>query len=424
MTLTAIGCNYRTAPVAVREKLALDGPALDRATLAASVAFGAEAVFLGTCNRVEVYLASPDGGPAVTADRVADFLATASGLPAADIRPVLYTHADRAAVRHLCRVAASLDSLVVGEGQIAGQVKKAYETAARLGTAGPYLHTLFPFALKTAKAVRTETGIARGHVSVPSVAVDFVRQVFDHFGDKTVLVIGAGKMGRLTLTHLADLRPGEILVTNRSPEKAGETAAACGGRAIPWADLDAALARADIVLSTTGAPEPIVTRARFEQAVRPHRTGGPLVVLDIAVPRDFDPDLHDGERVVVVNVDDLARVRDETLTRRRKHFAPAEAIIDQAVVAFDADWARRRNGPVIRKLTAEFDRVREGITTPLLARFNGKMSPEDKQAVEYAFRLFQNQLLHGPIAALHESSAEAGHGSFLDALKKMFRLGE
>jgi len=303
-------------------------------------------------------------------------------------------------------------------------VKAAYDAAARLGTAGPLLHALVPFALRTAKRVRTATGIARGHVSVPSVAVDYVRQVFDHFADKTVLVIGAGKMGRLTLKHLAGLSPKQVVVTNRSPEKAGETAAACGGTAVPWADLDAALARADIVLSTTGAPDPVVTKARFDAAVRPRRTGGPLVVLDLAVPRDFDPALHDGDRVVVVNVDDLARVRDQTLAARKRHLAPAEAIVDEAVAAFSADWARRQNGPVIRRLTAEFDRVREGVAGPLLARFNGKLAPDEKQALEYAFKLFQNQLLHGPIAALHESSAEGGHGSLREALKKLFRLGE
>jgi glutamyl-tRNA reductase len=425
MNLRAIGCNFRTAPVAVREKLALGGEPLDRATRGLAERFGAEAAVLSTCNRVEAYLAIPSGEAPVEPAAVARAFGEWSGLAAADVIPLLYVHADEAAVRHVLRVAASLDSLVVGEGQIAAQLKAAYGHAVRLGTAGPLLHALVPFALRTAKDVRTGTGIARGHVSVPSVAVDYVRQVFDHFGDKTVLVIGAGKVGRLTLKHLAHLHPKRILVTNRSPEKATETASACGGLAVLWEDLDAALADADIVLSTTGASEPVVTRARFDHSVRPRRTGGPLVVLDLAVPRDFDPALHDGERVVVINVDDLARVRDQTLAARKRHLAPAEAIVERAVSAFAADWARRENGPVIRRLTAEFDRVREGVTRPLLTRFNGKLTPEERQALEYAFRLFQNQLLHGPIAALHESSAAPeGHGSLREALKKLFRLGE
>src|SRR5205807_1775833 len=171
------------------------------------------------------------------------------------VRPHLYEYRDAEAVRHLFRVAASLDSLVVGEAQIAGQVKRAYELARECAAAGALLHALFQHARRVAKRVRAETGIARGHVSVPSLAVDYVRQVFAHFHDKTVLVIGAGKMGGLTLKHLRDLRPRHILVTNRSPGRAHAVAAACGGAAVPWEKLDDSLAQADIVLSTTGAPE-------------------------------------------------------------------------------------------------------------------------------------------------------------------------
>src|SRR5207249_7548750 len=184
-------------------------------------------------------------------------------VPVPEIQPHLYTGTDAEAVRHLFRVAASLDSQIVGEGQIAGQVKRAYEMAAQSTAAGPVLHALLQHARVVAKRVRRETGIARGHVSVSSVAVDYVRQVFDHFGDKTILVIGAGKMGGLTLKHLRRLRPRRILVTNRSPEKVVAVAAGCGGEAVPWEKLEDVLASADIVLSTTGAPEPIVTAERF-----------------------------------------------------------------------------------------------------------------------------------------------------------------
>ncbi len=211
-------------------------------------------------------------------------------------------------MRHLFRVAASLNSLIVGEGQIAGQVKRAYEAAHQQGTAGAVLHALFQHAHTVAKRIRTETGIARGHVSVSSVAVDYVQQVFDHFHDKTILVIGAGKMGELTLKHLRALAPQRIMVTNRSPEKALAVAQGCGGQAIPWDKLDDALAEADVVLSTTGAPEPIVTRRRFNDVLA-RRTQGPIVILDIAVPRDFDPRIHDGDRACLFNIDDLQRIR-------------------------------------------------------------------------------------------------------------------
>ena len=307
MNFRAIGCNFRTATVDVREKLAFDGPAHDKAL----AELGGEAVILSTCNRVELFVARPTTEAPFDARSAAAYLGLAHGLNPDRIAPHLYEHVDTAAVRHLLRVAASLDSLIVGEGQIAGQVKQAFERSQKLAATGPLLNALFPHALRAAKRVRTETGIARGHVSVSSVAVDFVRQVFDHFHDKTVLVIGAGKMGRLTLKHLRELGPGRILVTNRSPEKAEELARDCGGQPVPWANLDSALAEADIALSTTGAPEPIMPRRRYYEKVLPRRSGT-QVILDIAVPRDFDPAIHDGDRVCIFNIDDLARVRDAT----------------------------------------------------------------------------------------------------------------
>src|SRR5262249_39369359 len=200
------------------------------------------------------------------------------------------------------------DSVVIGETQIAGQVKEAYEAAQKVGASGPLLNALFPTALRVSKRVRSETKVAEGHVSVSSAAVDFVREVFETFTDKTVLVIGAGEMGRLTLNHIRELNPARVLVTNRNPERAAAVAAEHGGQVVPWESLDDALVQADIVLSTTGAPEPIVPRKWFDQRVRPRRGSRALVVFDMAVPRDFDPRLHDGDRVSVFNVDDLTRV--------------------------------------------------------------------------------------------------------------------
>jgi glutamyl-tRNA reductase len=421
MNLRAVGCNFRTAAVGLREKLAFDGPRLERAVSELAARFGGEALVLGTCNRVELYVARAEGERPFDAGLAAEFLGEAHGLSAEAILPHIDEHVDTDAVRHLCRVAASLDSLIVGEGQIAGQVRQAFELARTLGTTGPLLNALVPHALRAAKRVRTETGISQGHVSVSSVAVDYVRQVFDHFGDKTVLVIGAGKMGRLTLKHLRGLSPGRILVTNRSPEKAVEVAADCGGRPVPWDQLDDALAQADIVLSTTGAPEPVVPRRRFEERVLPRR-GGTLVVLDIAVPRDFDPAVHDGDRVCVFNIDDLTRVREQTLSQRRRHVAPAEAIVEAEVRRFAEDWSRRKSGPVIGQLHAEASKLRAEVVAPLMARLNGKLSPEERKAVEYAFQLYQNKLLHGPIAALQEASRQGEGPTLMEAIKKLSRL--
>jgi glutamyl-tRNA reductase len=324
-------------------------------------------------------------------------------------------------VRHLFRVAASLDSLIIGEGQIVGQVKAAFEAARSLGSTGPLLNALYQHAQKTAKRVRTETGIAEGHVSVSSVAVDYVRQVFDHFGDKTVLVIGAGKMGRLTLKHLHNLHPKQILVTNRSPEKATAVAADCDGKAVPWERLDEALAQADIILSTTGAPEPIITAKRYG-AIRHRRGGRSTVILDIAVPRDFDPAIHDGETTFVFNIDDLQGIREQTLARRRAYLDRAEAIVEEEARKFVEDWGRRKNGQLIARLTAEFEARRREVLEPLLGRLNGKLTESDRQAIEAAFRLYQNKLLHGPITALGEASRDGGGPAMLDAVRRLFRL--
>jgi glutamyl-tRNA reductase len=432
MILLAVGCSYRTAPVAVRERLAFDDAALVRAHEELGKRFDCEAVILSTCNRVELYLGRvldgrvPDGAPLESA-AVSEFLADFHGLAVGEVRSHLYAHQQAAAVGHLFRVAASLDSLIVGEGQIAGQVKRAFECADRLAAASTLMHALFRHARVVAKRVRTETGIAQGHVSVSSAAVDYVRQVFDHFGDKTVLVIGAGKMGGLTLRHLHDLRPRRIWVTNRSPEKALAMAGDCGGEAVPWDKLDDLLARADIVLSTTGAPEPIITKERYK-AIRARRTGGLVVILDIAVPRDFDPRVHDGDQTFLFNIDDLQRIRAATLAGRLKHVAAAQAIVDHEVRRFLADWARRRNGPVIARLTQEFEAQRQEVMRELFAHLNGVLSDADRKHIEGAFRLLQNRFLHGPISALAEESHSAaasppGH-TLLDALRKLFRLQE
>ncbi len=423
MNLIAIGCSFRGAPVEVRERLAFDDRRLEAALRELAARYGCEAAIISTCNRVELYLAKPEGEPPPDCDLIAEFLGAFHGLAVAEIRAHLYEYTDAAAVQHLFRVTASLDSLIVGEGQIAGQVRKSFETSRSFGTTGPLLNALFPHAVKAAKRARTETGIAQGHVSVSSVAVDYVRQVFDRFDDKTILVIGAGKMGQLTLKHLRELRPKNILVANRSPEKALAVAQGCGGQAVPWEQLDEALVQADVVLSTTGAPEPIVPRRRFD-ALRGKRSGGPIVILDIAVPRDFDPRIHDGERAFVFNIDDLKRIREQTIHQRQKHIAPAEAIVEHERKKFVEDWTRRRNGPIIARLMQDCDSKRKLILAQLLGKLNGKLNAAEKDYLEGAFRLFQNQILHGPIDALREASKEGSSATLLEAVRKLFRLGE
>ena len=421
MNLLLVGGSYKTIPIEMREKLAFDGPKLPAALNELTARFGCEAVILSTCNRVELYLAGPGGASGLNADLITEFVAQFHHTGYDVIRQNLYSKTNPDAVRHLFRVTSSLDSMIVGEGQIAGQVKKAYEQSREAGAAGSILHSLFQQALAVAKRVRTQTGISRGHVSVSSVAVDYVRQVHDHFDDKTVLVIGAGKMGALTLKHLRELHPQRILVTNRSPEKAQAVAKDCDGTPIPWDLLDDALIDADIVLSTTGAPQPIMTRDRFE-GILARRTRGTMVILDIAVPRDFDPAIHDGDRACLFNVDDLKRIQEQTIQERHQHIRPAENIVEQEVKRFINDARRRRHGPIIAQLTQEAEAQRKAIVAELLTKLRPKLTKEDCDYIEGAFKLMQNRFLHGPISALAEDAPEPTQHTLLEAMMKMFRL--
>jgi glutamyl-tRNA reductase len=423
MLLRAVGCSFRNTPVAVRERLAIGDDKLPAVLDELGQRYGCEAVILSTCNRVELYVARGDSAVAPDIELLAEFLAETHRLPVAQVRPHLYEHQGADAVRHLFRVVASLDSMIVGEGQIAGQVKRAYEFAHLRGAAGPVLHAVFQHGMRAAKRVRTETGIARGNVSVSSAAVAYVREVFDHFNDKTILVIGAGKMGELTLKHLGQLQPQRILVINRSPDKAQAVAGGCGGTAVPWQQLDEVLAQADIVLSTTGAGEPIFTRRDYDNVLAQRPGGRPVVILDIAVPRDFDPRIHDGDRTFLFNIDDLQRIREQTLRDRQRHVAPAEAIIEQEQKRFLAEWNRKSNGPIISLLTQDFEAKRQEIIAQLMGKLNGKLSDADRGQIEGAFRLLQNKFLHGPISALAEEPHDHRH-TLLEALRKLFRLEE
>jgi glutamyl-tRNA reductase len=422
MMLLSIGCSFRNAPVALRERVAFNDHELPAALAEISGRYGCEVVILSTCNRVELYLARPVGQMALDGELLTEFLSEWHEVPLHELRPALYWHTNADAVRHLFRVAASLDSLMIGEGQIAGQVKRAYELAQKHATAGPLLHALFQQTRIVARKVRTDTGIAQGRVSISSAAVDYVRQVFSHFDDKTILVIGAGKMGELTLRHLRSLRPQRILVTNRSFEKAEAVARGCGGTAHPWDGLDEALIRADIVLSTTGAPEMIVTPERYRH-IRARRTGR-QVILDIAVPRDFDPGIHDGDQTMLFNIDDLKAIREQTLAERLRHVTPAEKIVEAELRRFLKERQRRKLDPVISRLTKDCEAKRREIVQQLADRLGGRLDPKDWETIEKHFQKFQNQILHGPIDALTQEAREGSGQTLFDALRKLFRLQE
>ncbi|MCS7168637.1 MAG: glutamyl-tRNA reductase [Gemmatales bacterium] len=420
MNVVVIGANHRTMPMGLRERLAVGRDRLADFLTTLQTRFGGEVVLLSTCNRVEVYMARLEGEPLPCAGDWAEFTQQRGLASASEVRPCLYEHRRNEAVRHLFRVASGLDSLVVGEDQIAHQVKMAYDWAQEIGTVGPILHALFQQARVVSKRVRRETGIAQGKMSIASLGIDYLRQVFASFRDKTVLLLGAGKMGELTLKHLLELRPRRILVCNRGLEKAEALARTYHGQVYAWEQLDEALVEADIVLSATGAAEIVVSRSRFE-ALLPRRLGRHLAILDLAVPRDFEPSIAELEEVdLLLNVDDLNRIRDEVLKERLRHVPAAEALVQSETESFLANWNRRRLGPAIARLCQEWERIRLEVQQQCFRQLDGKLKPEDMRVIESAFRLLQNKYLHFPLSALREEAKRGGR--MLEALLGLFGL--
>ncbi len=428
MKLLALGVDHRSAPTAVREALAFDGPKRDEGLDALAGAFpGAEFAILSTCNRVELYsagdLAAVPGVGALT-----DFLARFHDRPVDAFVAHLVDHHDEGAVTHLFRVAASLESLVLGEGQILGQVKEAHLAAKVRKTAGPILHRVFEQALRVGKKVREVTGMDQGKLSIASVAVDVARDIFDTFSDKTVLVIGAGKMGDLTLRHLVGLSPGRILVTNRHPERAETAAARWGGEAVPFDRLNLALIEADLVISTTAAEAPIVSYDQYLR-VRRARRNRLALILDIAVPRDFDEAIGRIDQVYLYNVDDLKARADLNRQARRRGIDPAVAIIEAETAACLAALRHHHHaGALLRQLGDHADAVRLRELDAVFARCPELTAPQREAIAHLASRL-QNQLLHHPRAALRSACASAAPEGddphpLLSAVRHLFGLAE
>ena len=426
MRLLALGVDHRSAPASVREALAFDGTkcaaGLD---LLARTFPGNEFVILSTCNRVELYIAGgAEQVPGV--DALAEAVAGFHGIAPETLAGHLVSYHDEGAVGHLFRVAASLESLVLGEGQILGQVRDAYKAAEACKTVGPIFHKVFQEALRVGKAVRTQTGMDQGKLSVASVAVDLAREVFDSFADKTVLVIGAGKMGETTLQHLKGLNPGTILVTNRSLEKAESAASRWGGRAVPFDRLNLALIEADLVISTTAANEPVVTLEQYQRVQRARRNRLALI-LDIAIPRDFDPRIGDLDQVTLYHVDDLRAQAEQNRLQRQKGIDPALAIIERETVACYA-MLRHQNdaGHILQELGNSYDSIRLGELKKLFAA-KPHLSDADRDAIAHMTMRLQNQFLHHPRAAVRSAVTEPHHDHphpILDAVRHLFGLGD
>jgi len=421
MNVQVVGCSHHASSIAVRERLAFSaGQVREALDHWRRVFRGVEGVLLSTCNRVEFYAAGEDVD-APTWEQVANFLARFHGLDPDEVADHLYQRSGRQAVEHLFTVASSLDSMVVGETQILSQVKQAYQLATEHDTTGPVLHSAFQAALKVARRVAAETAIHQRRVSIPSVAVaDFAQQIFERFDDKQTLVLGAGEMAEETLRYLQDEGAREIAVVNRSFERAEALARQWNGRAVPWEERFEALAAADLVISTTGAGEPVVTAEQFSR-IESSRGQRPLFVLDLAVPRDFDPAVGDYADVFLYSIDDLQAACDRNREHRDKELPSALRIVEQETDRFMAEWHHRATGPVIQQLRQGWQKPKEEELERLLNKLP-ELDDRSREEVRRSFDRLVNKLLHPPLESLRDESRHGIPHVLLDALSRLFQL--
>lgn len=403
--LLIVGLNHRSAPVEVRERLAFNNGTLEAALkrlVDAEVV--REGMILSTCNRVEIVASTAD---VLAADeKIKEFLAETQGSSRSVFEEHLYAHTGKDALSHLFRVAASLDSLVVGEPQILGQVKDAYATAAEVGTLGEVLHRCFHKAFAVAKRVRSETRIAAKAVSVSSAAVELARSIFDHLHDKTAMVIGAGEIGELALRHLQTHGIGKVLVTNRTFSRAVDLAQGFNGTVVPFEQFHKHLPVADIVIGSAGGNDYLVGTAVVEEALR-GRKRRPMFFIDLGVPRNFDPRLNDIENIFLYDIDDLQQVIEENKDEREREALKAEAIIAEEVETFWQWLSGLEVTPTIVALREKAEAIRQGELEKTFATLK-ELPPQAQKAIETLSLGIINKLLHLPISYLKSTSRNSG----------------
>lgn len=401
--LCIVGVNHRTAPVGLRERLAFSADALPTALAELKTLPGVEeAAIVSTCNRVEVVTRASVPAPMVAAG-VETFLARVREVERASFAPHLYVHHGREAIRHLFRVAASLDSMVVGEPQILGQMKEQYVAAATAGTSGPVLHKAFHRAFTVAKRVRTETGIASKSVSVASVAADLTRTIFETLEDKTVMLIGAGKMSQLVARHLQARGSGDIMVTTRTFDHAVALAREFGGLPIPFERLAEYLKHADIVIGSAGAADHLVGPPLVQEVLRA-RKQRPMFFVDLAVPRNFDPAINDLDNVYVYDMDDLARTSADNTGERAREARRAEAIVEDEVERFARWLAGLDVVPTIVALREKIETIRKAELEKALASLQDA-APRHRALLDALTSSIVNKILHTPLASLKREGA-------------------
>jgi glutamyl-tRNA reductase len=421
MELLVVGLNHKTAPIEIRECLAFPKDKMEEAlSKIQSLPSLKENIILSTCNRVEVYAATRETEKA-THD-LKEFLSQYHGIPLKEFEKNLYFHIGEEAVRHIFRVASSLDSMVVGEPQILGQIKDAYDISQQTKTSGLILHRLLHRAFHVAKRVRTETKIGNSAVSVSFVAVELAKKIFDTLGRKTVLLIGAGEMSELAAQHLVSGGIEKVLVTNRTYERAVALSQQFKGEAIPFEEMSQGLRKADIVISATDAPQYLIRHDQVSKVMKDRRQK-PIFFIDIADPRDIEPKVGDIENVYLYNIDDLQKVVNDNIQDRKKEAAKAETIVQDEVIKF-VDWYRSLDvTPTIVALRKKFDEIRKRELDKTFS-LHPDFSDKEKKSLEALTSAIVNKILHDPLTLLKRKDEGLMADLYLDAIRVIFQLPE
>ena len=414
MAIVSIVLSHRTAPVALRERLAFTPEEMPGALAVLRERFGG-GVILSTCNRMEAYVTAAGSE---SQDDLAGAILRLKGFPSDEAQPAFGRLTGMHAVRHLCRVAAGIDSMVIGEAQIAGQVRDAMLTAEEQGALDPTLRRLFHSAVGVGRRARNETAIGRETVSVSSTAVQLAQRLLGDLSTLTVLLVSAGEAGKLAARHVQEFGANRLLVTNRSPERARELVAKLGGRAIPFGELGDALAEADVVLSSSAAEHYLIDRAMVEAAL--HRRGErPMLFIDIAVPRDVDLAVAELPGVHLYDIDAIQAIAGENLKTRSGEVDKVEHIVEEETSRFAEWWRAREVIPTIAALRTRAEEIREGELTRTLARLPG-LGEEERRRIEAMSAAMMKRLLHDPIATLRRRQGSR----YVEAAQELFNLAE
>ncbi len=413
------GLSHRTAPVEVREKMALPAPSIPAALTELNLQAGVrESLILSTCNRVELALALDDS--ASLNDALSHFLEKQSSLKLATVDPYLYKLEGRDAVRHLFRVASSLDSMVVGEPQILGQLKDAYSLAKEMGTVSSHLDQLVTRAFHVAKRVRSETAIGESAVGVSYAAVELAREIFGNLADSKVMLVGAGKMSELAARHLRNQGAKQIYVTNRTYDRAVDLARLFEGWIVDFATFRQTLPSVDIIITSTGSREPILTKEDMKLVMKARRNK-PVFIVDIAVPRNVEPSVNELDNVFLYDIDDLQKVVDRNIRGRAEAAEHAARIIEEEVHWLESRMREREVSPAIVSLQGKLEEVRAAE----LERYRTKMGPlstTQEEALEAITRGIINKIAHGAIAELRRQGAQGDPTVSLEMIRRIFRL--